>query len=108
MFIVGCEEGLLPHQGDQKLDDDEPEAPSRIEEERRLMYVAVTRAQRSLTITWCKQRRRARESYPREPSRFLAEMKLAAAPPSRSTDGADARARLGQLKALLAGGKPAV
>ncbi len=71
------------------------------------MYVAVTRAQRSLTITWCRKRKRARDLQSREPSRFLAEMGLAATPPSRSTDGAQAKARLGHLKALLAAGRPA-
>jgi len=108
VFIIGCEEGLMPHQGDARADDDaEPEPPARIEEERRLMYVAVTRAQRSLTITWCRKRKRARDLQSREPSRFLAEMGLAATPPSRSTDGAQAKARLGHLKALLAAGRPA-
>ena len=108
VFIIGCEEGLMPHHGDARADDDaEPEPPARIEEERRLMYVAVTRAQRSLTITWCRKRKRARDLQSREPSRFLAEMGLAATPPSRSTDGAQAKARLGHLKALLAAGRPA-
>jgi ATP-dependent DNA helicase Rep len=60
VFLVGVEEGILPHKGD-------PDTPieilaARIEEERRLMYVGITRAQRSLHITWCKTqaRRRAR------------------------------------------------
>src|SRR5690606_36302186 len=49
---------------------------ARIEEERRLMYVAVTSAQRSLTLTWCRERKRGREKYAQLPSRFLAEMQL--------------------------------
>ncbi len=74
VFLVGVEEGILPHKGD-------PDAPvetlgARIEEERRLMYVGITRAQRSLQITWCKKRKRARESVHCDVSRFIKEMKL--------------------------------
>ena len=81
VFIVGCEEGLLPHLGDAPIDDDSEAATDatllgRIEEERRLMYVALTRAQRSLHLTWCRQRQRARDVLARKPSRFLAEMGL--------------------------------
>lgn len=72
------------------------------------MYVAVTRAKRSLTLTWCAARKRGRDAVRREPSRFLAEMQLAAAPVARHTEQVDARQRLSQLKALLStGGKPA-
>ena len=127
VFIVGCEEGLLPHHGgapaagaeegggaggagrDAGSDAarDDALAAARIEEERRLMYVAVTRAQRSLTLSWCQSRRRGRDSSKQRPSRFLAEMELAAAPPTtRSVSQESARARLGALKDLLAGGTP--
>lgn len=47
------------------------------------MYVAVTRAKRSLTLTWCGLRERGRDALKREPSRFLAEMQLEAAPLAR-------------------------
>jgi ATP-dependent DNA helicase Rep len=102
VFIAGCEEGLLPHRGGPAAEADEDAPPSRIEEERRLMYVAVTRAQRSLTLTWCRTRKRGKESFTQMPSRFLGEMKLDAAPASRTTDGGAAKAKLSQLKALLA------
>jgi ATP-dependent DNA helicase Rep len=121
VFVVGCEEGLLPHRSDEKIDDDaaapnaqpppDPQggaapaasAQARIEEERRLMYVAVTRAQRSLTLSWCRRRKRGRELAGREPSRFLGEMALQAEASTRTTVAPEAaRARLAGLKALLA------
>ncbi len=100
VFMVGVEEGILPHKGD-------PDAPvdvlaQRIEEERRLMYVGITRAQRSLTITWCKRRKRARDSTPCEQSRFINEMRLdeGNAPPQES-EVLTPQNRLANLKALL-------
>jgi ATP-dependent DNA helicase Rep len=100
VFLVGCEEGILPHKGD-------PDAPAetiaaRIEEERRLMYVGITRAQRSLTISWCKRRKRARESINCDVSRFIKEMKLDegdAVPTEEET--ITPQNRLANLKALL-------
>ena len=110
VFVVGCEEGLLPHHGgrgaaeESGVDEDGADA-ARIEEERRLMYVAVTRAQRSLTLTWCRERKRGREKYAQLPSRFLAEMQLDARPKPGATVSADAaKAKLAGLRELLAGG----
>ena len=51
VFMISCEEGILPHQ--------ESVAQGTIEEERRLMYVGITRAQYELTISYCEQRRKA-------------------------------------------------
>lgn len=100
VFLVGVEENILPHKGD-------PDAPAdvlaaRIEEERRLMYVGITRAQRSLHITWCQKRKRARESIPCEISRFIAEMKLdqGDAPP-KEDEILTPKNQLANLKALL-------
>lgn len=107
----------MPHHGGLSADEvvaeaeaaSAGEAPSdevrarRIEEERRLMYVAVTRAQRSLTLTWCRTRKRGRDKLLQMPSRFIAEMRLEAMPPSRATVSAEAaRGKLGALKAMLA------
>ena len=104
VFVVGCEEGLMPHSGDQKVEAPEAEedGPQRVEEERRLMYVAVTRAQRTLTISWCRQRKRAKNVVSRLPSRFIAEMKLDAEGGAAAVVSADsAKQRLAALKGLL-------
>lgn len=69
VYLVGLEEGILPHQRSVDIGDREA-----IEEERRLAYVGVTRARDYLTLTWCQARTkwgRRRESVP---SRFLTEM----------------------------------
>jgi ATP-dependent DNA helicase Rep len=71
VFLVGVEEGILPHR--ESLDAATLD-PSRIEEERRLMYVGITRAQKSLNISWCKKRKRAGEMQMCEPSRFISEL----------------------------------
>ncbi|ETF03334.1 ATP-dependent DNA helicase Rep [Advenella kashmirensis W13003] len=80
VHMVGVEEGLLPHLGkDDEYGDANKDAEAlevRIQEERRLMYVGITRAQFHLTLTWCKKRRKAREDLIREPSRFISEMGL--------------------------------
>jgi ATP-dependent DNA helicase Rep len=100
VYLVGVEEGILPHRGD-------PDAPiemlaSRIEEERRLMYVGMTRAQRSLQISWCKKRRRSREMVVCEASRFIAEMKLEDGEKRIEAVGdMTPQARLANLKSLL-------
>ena len=100
VYLVGVEEGILPHRGD-------PDAPAgalatRIEEERRLMYVGITRAQRSLQLSWCKKRRRGREVENREISRFIAEMRLETDEKLSDRDaGMTPQDRLANLKSLL-------
>lgn len=66
VFMVGMEEGLLPHQS--SIDEDN------IEEERRLAYVGITRAQKELFFTLAKERRQYGEVIQPEPSRFLHEL----------------------------------
>ncbi|MEQ4617578.1 MAG: UvrD-helicase domain-containing protein [Corticimicrobacter sp.] len=109
VYLVGVEEGLLPHQGrdDEEGDPERAEESlsTRIQEERRLMYVGITRAQRSLHLSWCRRRRRAREDLVREPSRFIEEMGLEGTAPQQADEHAalSPRERLGMLKALLDG-----
>jgi ATP-dependent DNA helicase Rep len=98
VFLVGVEEGLLPHKGS---DDDIAGLGARIEEERRLMYVGVTRAQRSLQITWCKKRKRGREADARDPSRFIGELGLESAAPAEPGEVMTPQDRFAGLKALL-------
>ncbi len=66
VFIVGLEEGLLPHR--------EAVATGNIDEERRLLYVGITRAQQSLHLSYCRRRKRAGEAVECQPSRFLTEL----------------------------------
>lgn len=66
VYLIGTEEGILPHQ--TSIDEDN------VEEERRLMYVGITRAQRELTFTMCKERRQYGELLKPTQSRFLDEL----------------------------------
>lgn len=68
VYLIGCEEGILPHQ--TSIDEDN------IEEERRLMYVGITRAQKELTFTLCKERRQYGELIKPTQSRFLDELPI--------------------------------
>jgi ATP-dependent DNA helicase Rep len=71
VFLIGVEEGIMPHSQSIELATADP---TKIEEERRLMYVGITRAQKSLSISWCKKRKRAGEMEACEPSRFIEEL----------------------------------
>jgi len=102
VFLVGLEEGLLPHR--------ESIANGNVDEERRLMYVGITRAQRSLHLSFCRRRKRAGAALECQPSRFLAELaqedlRWAGEPVSAdeaAREKADGSARLKNLKAMLA------
>jgi ATP-dependent DNA helicase Rep len=97
--LVGVNEGLLPF----KLGDDTTEGGSqegillRLQEERRLMYVGITRAQRSLAVSWTRRRKKGRETVAALPSRFIAEMRL-----DENTTKEDPREKLKALRAEFA------
>ncbi|OGT72315.1 MAG: ATP-dependent DNA helicase Rep [Gammaproteobacteria bacterium RIFCSPLOWO2_02_FULL_57_10] len=66
VFIMGMEEDLLPHRNSIESND--------IEEERRLAYVGITRAQKGLTFTLARKRKQYGETISTTPSRFLDEL----------------------------------
>jgi ATP-dependent DNA helicase Rep len=102
VFLVGVEEGILPHR--ESLD------AVKLEEERRLMYVGITRARMSLTVTWCEKRKQGREISERQVSRFVAEMgddlkRTGRNVPETAEDKSAGRAKLAQFRAMLASQK---
>ncbi len=71
VMLAGVNEGLLPFRsGDEEM------TAARLEEERRLMYVGITRARTTLSVNTLKRRKRGRDTVTGVPSRFIAEMKL--------------------------------
>ncbi len=103
VMLVGVTEGLLPF----KMDEENKEAidadvhaegqVNRLQEERRLMYVGITRAQRSLSVSWTKRRKKGRDTIAALPSRFIAEMAL-----DKNTVKEDPREKLRALRAEFA------
>jgi ATP-dependent DNA helicase Rep len=71
VVLVGVNEGTLPFKRDE-----EDMTAERLEEERRLMYVGITRARRTLLVSTLLRQKRGREIKRAFPSRFIAEMKL--------------------------------
>ena len=92
VFLAGVNEGLLPFRA-----EGEETTPERLQEERRLMYVGITRAQRTLAVSSLRRRKRGRETVAAMPSRFVAEMKL-----DEQRDKIDPRERLKAQRAALA------
>ncbi|NML13775.1 ATP-dependent helicase [Azohydromonas caseinilytica] len=92
VVLAGVNEGLLPFRS-----EDEDMTAERLEEERRLMYVGITRARRTLAVSVLRRRKRGRETVQAAPSRFIAEMKL-----HESATKEDPRERLKKLRAQLA------
>jgi ATP-dependent DNA helicase Rep len=71
VILVGVNEGLLPFRsGDEEM------TVERLEEERRLMYVGITRARTTLVVSTLRRRKKGRDTVQAIPSRFVAEMKL--------------------------------
>lgn len=92
VILAGVNEGLLPFKA-----EDEDMTAERLEEERRLMYVGITRARRTLAISSLKKRKRGRDYVAGIPSRFILEMKL-----DEATTREDPREKLKALRAEFA------
>jgi len=94
--LAGINEGLLPFRS-----GDEDMTAERLEEERRLMYVGITRARTTLVVSTLKRRKKGRDTVIGVPSRFIAEMKL-----DEVLVKEDPRERLKKLRAELAAKVP--
>ena len=66
VYLIGLEEGLLPH--------DRSKVEGTVDEERRLLYVGITRARRTLGLTWCRHRIKYGSPMPCTPSSFIKEL----------------------------------
>lgn len=91
VYMIGVEDGILPHQNALASDlvaQDGTQAG--LHEERRLMYVGITRAKHTLTISYCKNRMRGKGRDKCKPSRFLDEI-----PPEHIQDGKSAAQTMG-------------
>jgi ATP-dependent DNA helicase Rep len=98
VILAGCVEGMLPFKPEDEGGAAVSEAfVQRLQEERRLMYVGITRAQRSLAVSWSKKRKKGREMVNAMPSRFIAEMAL-----EKTTVKEDPREKLKALRAEFA------
>ena len=102
VYLMGVEEGILPHQ--QSIDSDD------IEEERRLVYVAMTRAKYTLSLTLTKARKKFGEMLTSTPSRFIDELPedditwLGRAPKSQKDRQNIAKTNIAALKKRFASG----
>ena len=113
VMLVGVTEGMLPFKLEDKKkggtsagslggssiehESANDDIATRLQEERRLMYVGITRAQRSLAVSWTKRRKKGREMISAQPSRFIAEMGL-----DKTTVKEDPREKLKALRAEFA------
>ncbi len=92
VVLAGVNEGLLPFTGGEG-----EMTPERLQEERRLMYVGITRARQTLLVSTLRRRKKGRDTVTGIPSRFIAEMKLDA-----TVAKEDPREKLRRLRAELA------
>ena len=107
VLLVGVTEGMLPFKlgdgadtmggSDRTHEAANAETAIKLQEERRLMYVGITRAQRSLAVSWTRRRKKGREMVAALPSRFIAEMGL-----DQATVKEDPREKLKALRAEFA------
>ena len=92
VMLVGCIEGLLPFKMEEQ-DGNAEDLALRLQEERRLMYVGITRAQRTLAVSWMRRRKKGRDTVATTASRFIAEMAL-----NQATTKEDPREKLRALR----------
>ena len=98
VMLIGVAEGLLPFRLEEEGSDSANESIlARLQEERRLMYVGITRAQRTLAVSWSRKRKKGREMISAQPSRFIGEMAL-----NPATAKEDPREKLKALRAEFA------
>ncbi len=110
VMLVGVTEGMLPFKlrdsgegaaglggSEQAHEAANAATLTHMQEERRLMYVGITRAQRSLAVSWTRKRKKGREMVAAAPSRFIAEMGL-----DQATTREDPREKLRALRAEFA------
>lgn len=105
--LVGVTEGMLPFKlsdgaesmggSSQTHESINEDLAVRLQEERRLMYVGITRAQCSLAVSWTRRRKKGRDLVTALPSRFIAEMGL-----NQATVKEDPREKLRALRAEFA------
>jgi superfamily I DNA/RNA helicase len=102
VYLIGLEEGVLPH--------DRSKTEGTVDEERRLLYVGITRARRTLTLTHCRDRMKFGSASACYPSSFIKELapefleridlkKLLSTPVAESTG----KSRFAQMRAALQG-----
>lgn len=103
VFLVGAEDGLLPHERSK--------TEGTVDEERRLFYVGITRAMKTLVVTWCRGRMKFGSAMHCRPSPFLLEIQgdqvieeTYEEIMSRPMDEDDVAAQFAKLRAQLTGG----
>jgi len=103
VFIAGAEEGLMPHE--KSIGEDSEDEAGSIEEERRLFYVAITRAREKLYITSCQKRRALQTTRECSPSPFIDEIPNELInihePEKETVDEGSADRFMEQLKSIL-------
>ena len=97
VVLAGVNEGLLPFKMDDDNGSNTEDIALRLQEERRLMYVGITRAQRTLAVNWLRRRKKGRDTVAGLPSRFIAEMAL-----NKETVKEDPREKIKALRAEFA------
>jgi superfamily I DNA/RNA helicase len=98
VYVVGLEDGLLPHSRSK--------VEGTLDEERRLFYVAITRAQETLTLSHCAARKKYGQLVPCHPSPFLNELpaeylELASARARQPVSGETGKAMFAALRAAI-------